>query len=905
MANLLPQIEILTQLVAWVKSLFVQPDYAQNDSTQPDYIKNRTHYVESVSTSDVWYQSNVEVGSASSSPGAYSGTFNLTEGKTYNVTITQGSNTKTYEGIVCENNTTLGGLFLNKNWSNPMYGAETTSDAFYILVQASSVILASADVYGSGCTVQVSEVTETIHKLDPKYLPDNVNQLEDITTSKSGKVTTVTFEQTNGTQTQFQVTDGNDGTNGKSAYQVAVDNGYSGTEAQWLASLKGADGVSLGEVELVQQLSQDDDKVPSAKAVQDGIEVWMDGIDYIYKASDLTFDGTNYVDTGWNPYNPEGDFYIKIEISDLVLAGMENNAMILSCCKQVSPYPGFAIRRNASNNSQIAVYIDGQGRWDTTVNTGAGSKNTIIFSRVGNVYTFQVNGGTENKFTSTTTYNVDATNLYIGAQLNTDLTTFFRYGKFKLDYIRVATNADGFEHDVQLYSDYKKQDKIYPKTSIPAVEGLQDFIVSGVQTGTGFELEGAVRYIKLNEKQVNWLNSSDTMTLMVSQYIAEDSSRRQYYRRYHRHFNSLYAGGLQINHNSDAAPIINNITTTANFYLTLLYEINRVEGTVKIYSGDGLLIWSGTNNAFIMDKFVGEDGIFSFDYSSATKHGGSYFTNYAIFVGSVMTSYKAKEFSTNLGYSPSIGLSYYFRNSETNHSNPYTPSFYNKNYDTISRGSDYAIITRIQGSTKTGYMCGPYYETELGTVRARMSVTPFDVLEGYITCYPDKVGLKNPGIAKVCVRNQDGSAGAEVSDYSNIGVGEYIFFATPQMNINQGGICFDWGSTENNAVSVKVYSYTLYYLGCICNIRCGMTTEGRLLDTMTNESIKLYSNSACTNEVFPTLTNINPEKIGLYDLFGTILGNRYVGKIYTNDDGNTYIYVKNDNTLVAKQLNNS
>ena len=254
MANLLPQIEILTQLVAWVKSLFVQPDYAQNDSTQPDYIKNRTHYVESVSTSSVWYQTNVEVGSASSSPGAYSGTFNLTEGKTYNVTITQGSNTKTYEGIVAENNTTLNGMFLNKNWSNPMYGAETTSDAFYILVQASSVILAGADVYGSNCTVQVSEVTETIHKLDPKYLPDNVNQLEDVTTSKSGKVTTVTFEQTNGTQTQFQVTDGADGTNGKSAYQVAVDNGYSGSEAQWLASLKGADGVSLGEVELTQEV---------------------------------------------------------------------------------------------------------------------------------------------------------------------------------------------------------------------------------------------------------------------------------------------------------------------------------------------------------------------------------------------------------------------------------------------------------------------------------------------------------------------------------------------------------------------------------------------------------------------------------------------------------------------------
>lgn len=36
---------------------------------------------------------------------------------------------------------------------------------------------------------------------------------------------------------------GDAGADGKSAYEVAVANGYSGTQAQWLASLKGADGV--------------------------------------------------------------------------------------------------------------------------------------------------------------------------------------------------------------------------------------------------------------------------------------------------------------------------------------------------------------------------------------------------------------------------------------------------------------------------------------------------------------------------------------------------------------------------------------------------------------------------------------------------------------------------------------
>ena len=36
--------------------------------------------------------------------------------------------------------------------------------------------------------------------------------------------------------------DGQDGAPGKSAYEIAVANGFSGTEAEWLASLTGKDG---------------------------------------------------------------------------------------------------------------------------------------------------------------------------------------------------------------------------------------------------------------------------------------------------------------------------------------------------------------------------------------------------------------------------------------------------------------------------------------------------------------------------------------------------------------------------------------------------------------------------------------------------------------------------------------
>ncbi len=35
---------------------------------------------------------------------------------------------------------------------------------------------------------------------------------------------------------------GSGGADGKSAYEIAVDNGFDGTEEEWLESLKGADG---------------------------------------------------------------------------------------------------------------------------------------------------------------------------------------------------------------------------------------------------------------------------------------------------------------------------------------------------------------------------------------------------------------------------------------------------------------------------------------------------------------------------------------------------------------------------------------------------------------------------------------------------------------------------------------
>lgn len=479
--------DVLQAIYNAVKALVVQPDYAQNNSAQPDYIKNRTHYVENVSTSDVWNQTNVEVGSASSSPGAYSGTFNLTEGKTYNVMITQGSNTKTYEGIVAENNTTLNGMFLNKNWSNPMHGAETTSDAFYILVQASSVILASADVYGSGCTVQVSEVTETIHKLDPKYLPDNVNQLESITTqesSVSGGTNVVTFTQTNGTQTSFNVKNGEKGDTG--ATGATGPQGATGPTGP--QGPKGDDGVSLGEVALVQQLSQDDDKVPSAKAVQDGIEVWRDDANIIYKADNIVLDGTNYIDTGIQLLAKDIDWTIEMVVTD-VANSYTTYDMFLSC-RPNTTY-GFRVYKVAANLIRMTPYNGSSG--NVNINVGTGSVNRITVTKVGRTYTLTCNGvsvSLSENFSTMTTTNP----LIIGANVD-----YGNKGRFTLQSIRIYQSIP----ILQQYTDHTKTLPFYPITSTDGVIGLEKYVKEAGSFSGTFSKYSITDFQELNPASCN------------------------------------------------------------------------------------------------------------------------------------------------------------------------------------------------------------------------------------------------------------------------------------------------------------------------------------------------------------------------------------------------------------------
>ncbi|MBR2702394.1 MAG: hypothetical protein IKE77_09955 [Erysipelotrichaceae bacterium] len=71
---------------------------------------------------------------------------------------------------------------------------------------------------------------------------NGIVSIEKTATSEDGLIDTYTITYSDGTATTFNVAngkDGKDGADGKSAYDLAVENGFKGTVAEWIASLNG------------------------------------------------------------------------------------------------------------------------------------------------------------------------------------------------------------------------------------------------------------------------------------------------------------------------------------------------------------------------------------------------------------------------------------------------------------------------------------------------------------------------------------------------------------------------------------------------------------------------------------------------------------------------------------------
>lgn len=87
--------------------------------------------------------------------------------------------------------------------------------------------------------VAVSKGTQVDGELPQPPTPDWYDNIERITDEAINTAVEVQQRADNG---EFDGKPGKDGDDGKSAYELAVENGYTGTEEEWIASLHGKDG---------------------------------------------------------------------------------------------------------------------------------------------------------------------------------------------------------------------------------------------------------------------------------------------------------------------------------------------------------------------------------------------------------------------------------------------------------------------------------------------------------------------------------------------------------------------------------------------------------------------------------------------------------------------------------------
>lgn len=107
-----------------------------------------------------------------------------------------------------------------------------------------------------------------------------------------GTVDTYTITFSDLTTTTFPITNGDngqDGAEGLSAYEVAVNGGFVGTELEWLESLKGVDGVDGSNGISIDHVS----KVSGtgAPGTTDTYEVWLDAEETISAGTFTVFNG--------------------------------------------------------------------------------------------------------------------------------------------------------------------------------------------------------------------------------------------------------------------------------------------------------------------------------------------------------------------------------------------------------------------------------------------------------------------------------------------------------------------------------------------------------------------------------------------------------------------------------------
>ena len=146
----------------------VQPDWNQNDETQPDYVKNRPFYTDAVETVLV---EESTVSFADTGNGSYAAqvqsTFSATVGEAYKVSW-DGS---AYE-CTCVAVSESSPLFIG-NLSIVGMGSDTGEPFFIGVENGMRIVIGTTDASASH-TFSISVFVKEVVKIDEKYLPDQL-----------------------------------------------------------------------------------------------------------------------------------------------------------------------------------------------------------------------------------------------------------------------------------------------------------------------------------------------------------------------------------------------------------------------------------------------------------------------------------------------------------------------------------------------------------------------------------------------------------------------------------------------------------------------------------------------------------------------------------------------------------
>ena len=150
-----------------------QPDWNQNDDTQPDYVKNRPFYTGDPAETVLVEETTVAFEDLKHGfyAGGFESTFSPIVGETYKV-----SWDGTVHECTCE---VFNGLPVIGNLSIPGFGSDSGEPFFIALENIGSITIATADT-ASSHTISISAMVTPVVKIDEKYLPDTVATKSDV-----------------------------------------------------------------------------------------------------------------------------------------------------------------------------------------------------------------------------------------------------------------------------------------------------------------------------------------------------------------------------------------------------------------------------------------------------------------------------------------------------------------------------------------------------------------------------------------------------------------------------------------------------------------------------------------------------------------------------------------------------